>query len=43
MEELFIKRIDESNVFNKEEIEIIQKNYVLYEKCYLLGVLDNIN
>ena len=40
MEELFIKRIEESNIFNKEEIELIKSSYILYERCYLLGLLD---
>ena len=40
MEELVLKRIIESNIFNEEEIKTIKTDNLLYEKCYLLGILD---
>ena len=40
LDEIFMKRIIESNVFSKEEIVEIEKDYLLYGKCYCLGVLD---
>ena len=40
MEELFLKRIVESNIFIEEEIKKIKTDYILYEKCYLLAILD---
>lgn len=43
MEELFLKRIIESNIFNEKEIKTIKADNLLYEKCYLLGVLDIIS
>ena len=39
-ENVFLTRVIESKIFNQEEINTIQKGYILYEKCYLLGVLD---
>lgn len=37
---IFLKRIKESKIFTEEEIEAIKNNYILYERCYFLGVLD---
>lgn len=37
---LFLNRILNSNVFLKDEINVIKSNFYLYEKCYLLGILD---
>lgn len=37
---VIIERMIESKIFNAEEINILQNNITLYEKCYLLGVLD---
>lgn len=37
---IVIERMIESKIFNKEEIDILKNNITLYEKCYLLGVLD---
>ena len=37
---LFLNRILSSKVFSKDEIDVIKSNFNLYEKCYLLGVLD---
>lgn len=39
-ENLFLKRIVESNIFNEKEIKTIKTDNLLYEKCYLLGILD---
>ena len=39
-EDSVLKRISESNLFTTEEINMIIENIILYEKCYLLGVLD---
>ncbi len=36
----FIKRLKESNMFKKTEINKIQKDVILYKKSYLLGILD---
>ena len=38
--EIFNERIVKSNLFNKEEKKEIQKNYLLYKKCYYLGIID---
>lgn len=40
LNEVFKKRIVESNIFNKEEQEDLKSNYLLYRKCYFLGILD---
>lgn len=37
---IIIDRMIESKIFNKEEIDMLKSNIILYEKCYLLGVLD---
>ena len=39
-ENIFLKRIVESKIFTEEQIETIKNDYILYERCYLLGVLD---
>lgn len=39
-ENIFLKRIKESKIFTEEQIEAIKNDYILYERCYLLGVLD---
>lgn len=41
MEELFIKRIKESEIFTKNEIDNILIDNKLYIKSYFLGILDN--
>lgn len=38
--DLFIKRITECNLFTELEIKDITKDKILYERCYLLGILD---
>lgn len=42
MEELFKNRVIDSNIFTKEEIEIIinSDKSDLYKRCYLLGLID---
>lgn len=40
LDEIFMKRIIESNVFSREEIVKIEKDCLLYGKCYSLGILD---
>lgn len=37
---LFFERVLNSNIFSLSEIEMIKSNRSLYEKCYLLGVID---
>lgn len=37
---LFIERIEQCNLFTKQEINDIKSSIILYERCYLLGVLD---
>ena len=37
---LFFERVLSSNIFSLSEIEMIKNNKSLYEKCYLLGVID---
>ena len=37
---LFLERIINSNVFSLVEIDIIKTKLELFEKCYLLGVID---
>ena len=40
-EEIVRERIKENEeLFSKEELQIIEKNSLLIEKIYLLGVLD---
>ena len=39
-ENIFLQRIVESKIFTEEQIEAIKNDYILYERCYLLGVLD---
>lgn len=39
-DDLFLKRLENSNTFNKEEKEKIKSNKNLFEKCYYLGLLD---
>lgn len=39
-EKMFIKRLKESSIFKKSEIDKIQKDIILYKKSYLLGILD---
>ena len=39
-ENIFLQRIVESKIFTEEQIEVIKNDYILYERCYLLGVLD---
>ncbi len=38
--EVFKSRIVASNIFSKEEKERIEENYLLFKKCYCLGILD---
>ena len=38
--ETFKNRIFESNIFSSEEQEKIKEDYLLYKKCYYLGILD---
>lgn len=40
VKEIFKSRIIASNIFSKEEQEKIEENYLLFEKCYCLGILD---
>ena len=40
LDELFEKRVIESNIFSEEEQKEIKENYLLYRKCYFLGILD---
>ena len=40
---LFLSRLENSNVFTEEEKSIIISNKKLYEKCYYLGILDGLN
>lgn len=40
LNEVFKERIIKSNIFNKKEQETIEKNYLLFKKCYCLGILD---
>lgn len=37
---VFKERIINSKIFSLVEIEVIKSNFELFEKCYLLGVLD---
>ena len=37
---LFLERVLNSNIFSLCEIETIKSGKNLYEKCYLLGVID---
>ena len=37
---VFEERLVKSNVFTKEEIKIIKKDYELFAKCYALGCAD---
>ena len=39
---IFKERIVESNIFSKREQEKIKEDYLLYKKCYYLGILDNL-
>ncbi len=38
---LFRNRLKESNIFTNEEIGLIEKNIILYERCYYLGIMDS--
>lgn len=38
--EIFRSRIVASNIFSKEEQKRIEEDYLLFNKCYCLGVLD---
>lgn len=40
LDEIFKNRIVESNIFNNEEQKFIKENYLLYKKCYYLGILE---
>ncbi len=40
IEKIFINRMKGSNVFKEKEIDKIQKDIILYEKSYLLGIFD---
>ena len=40
VDEIFKKRIIESNFFNRKEQEKIKEEDILYKKCYFLGILD---
>lgn len=40
VDEIFKDRIIKSNIFNEKEKKRMKKNYLLYKKCYLLGILD---
>jgi hypothetical protein len=37
---IFLQRIVESKIFTEEQIKTIKNDYILYERCYLLGILD---
>lgn len=37
---IFGNRLRESNIFTEDEICLIEKDKMLYERCYLLGILD---
>lgn len=39
-DDIFVKRIIECKLFTEEEIKVIMNDKILYERCYLLGVLD---
>ena len=41
--EIFKDRIITSNIFSKEEQERIEEDYLLFNKCYCLGILDKSN
>lgn len=38
---IFESRLIESNIFSKEDIGQIERNIILYKKCYYLGLIDN--
>lgn len=40
VDEIFKRRIIESNCFNRREQEKIKEESNLYKKCYFLGILD---
>lgn len=40
LEEILKDRIVKSDIFTEKEQEKIKKDYLLFEKCYCLGVLD---
>lgn len=37
---IFRSRIVTSNIFSKEEQQRIEEDYLLFSKCYCLGILD---
>lgn len=37
---IFMERIIKSNIFSIEEQKRIKEDYLLYKKCYYLGILD---
>lgn len=39
-DDLFIKRVIECNLFTENEVKDITNDKILYERCYLLGILD---
>ena len=43
IDNLFLRRLVENNVFTEEERKIILDNKNLYEKCYYFGILDGYN
>lgn len=40
LDEVFKNRIIESNIFSKKEQEKIKEEYLLFKKCYCLGIFD---
>ena len=40
MNDVFIERVNESNIFTSKEINVILNDISLYEKCYKLGIKD---
>lgn len=40
VEDIFLKRIVESNMFTKSEVDSIMLQNELYLKCYCLGITD---
>lgn len=43
IDKVFTERITLSNIFIENEIIHINENRTLFEKCYLLGVIDSKN
>lgn len=40
LDEVFKQRIEESKYFSEDEIKDINENIALFQKCYVLGMLD---